>query len=319
MDPLDFAIYRYLSQNGEARFWAGRRVIDPVMPAREIAERVGVSENGVRARLRGLTSQGYLRGKAVTPNPSLFGVQTYVAELPIGTAADAVRVFRDLALVEGVVFARDTLDEGERHVGVYFLSESDGATSRRAALLRRLSPGGELRPPQRYFIPASDREMTPLDWRLLQALCRSPDSTIAEIAKATRISLKTAARRYHLLLESRSCWWTHGPDAEEFPLSLIRLDVSNPALRDSVAGLAAEAVPYWMPVAIDGLGFAPETAASVVAGLVPADAPTVLEGWVKKLTALGGVVSVRRTFALGSMTFPAWYTERIAARVKAPG
>jgi len=316
MDPLDFAIYRFLSPNGEARFWAGRRVIDPTIPAREIAERVGISENGVRARLRGLTEQGILRGKAVTPNPSLFGATTYVAELPIKTVGDAERVFRDLALVEGVVFARDTLDEGERHVGVYFVSEGDSTTARRAALIRRLSPTGQLRAPEPYAIPTCSQEASPLDWRLLQALGRTPDATIAEVARTVRISLKTAARRYHQLIESRACWWTHGPQAEEFPLALVRMDLHDPSLRESVVGSALQAAPAWMPVASDGLGLEPTVAAGVAAGLVPADAPTVLERLVKKLADLPGVESVRRTFALGSMTYPTWFTEHVAAHVE---
>jgi len=315
VDPLDFAIYRYLSPQGEARFWAGRRVIDPAIPAREIAERVGISENGIRARLRSLADRGFLRGRAVTPNPSLFGVGTFVAELPIGTAADAERLFRDLALVEGVIFARDTLDEGERHVGVYFVSDSATTTTRRASLIRRLSPKGQLRNPQPYVIPPCEQELSPLDWRLLRALCQNPEATTAEVSKLVRISLKTAARRVHLLVDARGFWWTHGPQAEEFPLSLVRLQLGDPSQRERVAGLALQEAPSWMPVAPDGIGLAPEDAASVVAGLVPADAPTVLERWVKKLVALPGVESAHRTFALGSMTYPNWLHERVSAQV----
>jgi DNA-binding Lrp family transcriptional regulator len=314
VDPLDFAIYRFLSPNGEARFWAGRRVIDPTIPAREIAERVKISENGVRARLRDLADRGFLRGKAVTPNPSLFGVRTFVVELPIDTATHSERVFRDLALVEGVIFARDTLDEGERHVGVYFVSDSDATTTRRTALIRRLSPKGQLSPPHPYFIPPCEQELSPLDWRLLRALSQNPEASMAEIAKILRISLKTAARRYHQLIETRACWWTHGPQAEEFPLALVWMNLREPSQRETVAGLALQEAPAWIPVASDGLGLEPEAVASVVAGLVPADAPIVLERWVKKMVGLPGVESVRRTFALGSMTYPIWFDERVAAR-----
>ena len=315
MDPLDFAVYRFLSPNGEARFWAGRRVIDPAIPAREIAERVGISENGVRSRLRSLADLGFLRGRAVTPNPSLFGVRTFVAELPIETAADAERVFRDLALVEGVIFARDTLDEGERHVAVYLVSDGDATTSRRAALLRRLSPKGKLRNPQPYLIPACEQEISPLDWRLIRTLCQSPEATLAELSKLVRISLKTTARRVHRLIDARGFWWTHGPQAEEFPLALVRLQLRDPSWREKVAESVVQEAPTWMPVAVDGLGMEPEAAASVVAGLVPADAPTVLERWVKQLLALEGVDTVHRTFALGSMTYPTWLHERVAAQV----
>ena len=315
MDPRDFAVYRFLSPQGEARFWGGRRVVDPTIPAREIAERVGLSENGVRARLAGLAARGFLRGTAVTPNPSLFGVRLFVAELPVRTAAEAERLYRDLALVDGVVFARDTLDETDRQLRVYFVAESDSTTARRVALLRRLAPEEQLRGPQPYWIPVCERELSPLDWRLLRAFCLHPDGTIAEIARETHLSPKTAARRYHGLIDARACWWTHGEDSEEFPLALVRVEVVDSAHRSAVAREVLKETTAWMPVAGDGLGIEPGAAATVVAGLVPADAPVALERWVKRVAALPGVASVRRTFALGSRTYPTWFADRVAAHV----
>jgi len=312
VDHLDFAIYRFLSPGGEARFWAGRRIIDAAVPAREISESVGVSENGVRSRLRGLVEQGFLRGKALTPNPSLFGVRVFVVPLPIGTPTDAGRVFHDLPLVDGVVFARDTMDEGEREVQVYIVAPHDSAATRLASLLRRLSPAREVRPPEPYWIPPCDRELSPLDWRLLDAMGRLPDATVPEVAKAVGVSLKTAAKRAHQLIESRACWWTHGPDAEEFPLALIRLELRDGSERAAVAAQAAREAADWIPVAIDGLGLEPTAAGKVVAGLVPAEAPTVVERTVNKLSAVPGVEGVRRTFALGSKSYPSWFQDRVA-------
>ncbi|HLN51080.1 MAG TPA: winged helix-turn-helix transcriptional regulator [Thermoplasmata archaeon] len=319
MDPLDFAIYRALSPGGEARFWAGRRLIDPGIPARAIAEQVGISENGVRARLKSLDRQGFLRGRAVTPNPSLFGVRVFVAEIPVKDPGEVERLYRDLALVEGVIFARDTLDEGDRALHVHFVSESDSTTRRRVSLLRRLAAPSQAGAPQLYRIPECDREPSPLDWRILQAVCRAPGATIAETAGTVKISLKTAARRLHELVDSKACWWTPGPDAEEFPLALIQITVSERSQRDAIAGKVHEAAPIWMPVASDGLGVDPETSATVISGLVPADAPTLLERTVSKLADYPGVVRVRRTFALGSRSYPGWFTDRLAEHVPTHG
>lgn len=316
MDSLDFAIYRFLSPGGEARFWSGRRVIDPRIPAREIAERVGISENGVRARLRGLAERGFLRGRAVTPNPSLFGARVLVVELPVREAREVEQVLRDLALVDGVVFARDVLDEDERKIRVHFVSDSESTTARRAALLRRLSPSGEIRTPQPYWIPPCDRELSPLDWRVLQAVWHQPDAAVADLAATVGISLKTAARRYHQLIDSKACWWTPGPDAEEFPLALVWVYVRGPEDRDSVAGRILKEAPTWMPVAGDGLGIEPGKTPPSVVGLMPADAPAVLERLLRKFAELPGVTSVRRTFALGSMSYPAWFGDRIAEHAR---
>ncbi len=315
MDPLDFSIYRFLSPGGEARFWAGRRVIDPAIPAREIAMHVGISENGVRARLRSLSESGFLRGKAVTPNPSLFGVGVWVAELPVEGPGEVERIYRDLALVEGVVFARDTMDERERQVRVHFVAEGESTARRRAALLHRLSPAGEAVEPQPYSIPPCAQEITPLDWKLLQALGRHPEAGAAEIAPAVGVSLKTAARRLHRLVDSRACWYTHGPDSEELPLALISIEVRDPADRDRTAANIARETASWMPVARDGMGLEAKASATVVAGLVPADAPALLERMVSNFAGRAGLSSVRRTFALGSRTYPGWLQDRVAEHV----
>lgn len=316
MDPLDFAIYRFLAPDGEARFWAGRRRIDPTIPVREIAEKVHVSENAVRARIRGLERQGYLRGKALTPNPSLFGVEVHSTELPVKEPGEAERLFRDLALVDGVIFARDTLDEADRHLRVYFVSDRESTTTRRAALIHRLNPSAETQPPQRYYLPPCARELTPLDWRMLQALAGHPEDTITEIARRVGIGLKTAARRYHQLVESNACWWTHGRDSEEFPLAMIRVELREPRDREPIVRRILRDSPAWIPVATDGLGIPPDHAAAVIAGLVPADAPTVLERMVTEFGRLPGVVRVLRTFPLGSRTYPSWFADRLAERAQ---
>ncbi|HLN51681.1 MAG TPA: winged helix-turn-helix transcriptional regulator [Thermoplasmata archaeon] len=315
MDPLDFAIYRFLSPQGEARFWAGRRLIDPTIPARKIAEQVGISENAVRARLRGLAQHGYLRGTMVIPNPALFGVRVFVVEIPVKDVGEVDRVFRDLALVEGVVFARDTIDEGDRQVRVHFVSDGDSSTNRRSSLVRRLSPSNQLRGPRPYWIPSCEKELTPLDWRILLAVSRKPDATLAETARSVGISLKTAARRYHGLIDSRACWWTHAPDSEEFPLALLQVEVEDAKQRAIVAERLAREVPGWMPVAADGLGIEPDGSQTLTAGLVPADAPAVLEKLIRKCKGLPGVVGVRRTFALGSTPYSSWFADRIAEHV----
>ena len=323
MDPLDFAIYRYLSPGGEARFWAGRRVIDPIITPRQISERVqigervSISESGVRARLLQLTERGFLKDRAVVPNPGLFGRRVFVVDLLVKHSGEVDRILRDLALVDGVVFARDVMDEDERTMRVHFVSESDATASRQAALLGRLASAARPLVPRSYYTPPCASELTPLDWRVLRCVWHRPDSTFAEIAESAGISLKTAARCYHQLIDSRACWWTHGPDSEEFPLALVRADLRASKTREAITGWIVKEAPAWMPVANDGFGLEPERAATVVAGLVPADAPTVLERFLRKLAGVEGVERIRRTFPLGSASYPDWFTERITERARA--
>ncbi len=319
MDLLDFAVYRFLSPRGEARFWAGRRVIDPRITPREIAEQAGVSESGVRTRLHHLAERGYLADQSVIPNPALFDRRVFVADLLVRQSGEVDRILRDLSLVEGVVFTRDVMDEDEREIQVHFVSESESTAARVGALLGRLSPTGTAVVPHAYYTPPCERELSSVDWRVLQGVWRHPDAGFAEIARTAGISLKTAARSYRQLIDARACWWTHGPNSEEFPLALVRADLRGPAHRDAVAEWISREAPAWMPVTSDGFGLEPELAGAVVVGLVPADAPAVLERFLRKFAGIEGVARIRRTFALGSALYPTWFSDRIAGRVAARG
>ncbi len=317
MDPLDFAVYRYLSPRGEASFWAGRRVIDPRVTPREIAERVGLSESGTRSRLQRLAERGFLRDRVVVANPSLFDAQVFVSDLAVRRSGEVDRILRDLALVEGVLFARDVMDEAERKIQVHFASQNDASASRLAALLERIGPAGTAVRARPYRIPPHERELTRLEWRVLRALSRLPDATYAQVAESVRISPKTAARVYHRLLDSRACWWTHGPESEEFPLALVRAELRGPGDREPLHGWLGRATPAWMPVASDGLGLEPDSAPAVLAGLVPADVPTALERFLRSFAAVEGVLALHRTFPLGSTAYPSWLAERLAEKAKA--
>ncbi len=319
MDPLDFSIYRFLSRGGEARFWAGRRMIDPTIPVREIAERFGISENGVRTRMRGLRARGYLRGVAVTLNPSLFGMEVWTVELPVKGIGEVERIYHDLTLVDGVLFARDTLDEGERRLRVHFVADGEATAERRVRLFQRLAPGAGSARPERYWIPPCEVEATPLDWRLLRSLRRRPEASAAETARDVGVTLKTAARRCHRLIDARGFWYTHGPEAEEFPLALIRVEVRDSAERERLAMELAREPFSWMPVARDGSGRDPGASTAEVAGLVPADAPVALERTVQELGGRPEVASVRRTFALGSRNFPGWFDDQLDRRAPPVG
>lgn len=316
MDAKDYAIYRYLSPDGVARFWASRRVIDPRATARGIADRVGLSEAGVRARLRSLRENGLLRGSAVTLNPSLFGASVLVVDVPVRVPKESDQIFRDLAVVDGLLFARDLLDEEERRVTVYLVSESSGATARRVALLRRLAPGGLVHGPRPYWIPTCSRNPTALDWKLLAAFRRQPDSTVASIAADAGVGVKTTARRFDLLLDSHACWWSHSSDSEEWPLSLLSVALDPGADPLEVAGRLAREIPNWLPVARDGFGVGPDEASASVGGLVPVVTPAALETTVRRALELERVANVRRTFGLRSATFSSWLDERLSIRLR---
>jgi DNA-binding Lrp family transcriptional regulator len=316
VDAVDFAIYRYLSPDGAARFWGCRRVFDPRVGAREVAERVGISQTGVRTRLRSLQARGFLRDAQVWTNPSLFGLTTHVAEIPVGRVGESRSLLNDLALVEGVTFARDVMDEQDRKLQVYFVGESAASIARRAQLLRRLAGDRELRGPSPYFVPEASRELTPLDWRIVQTVRRAPDESLQSWSRSLGISLKTLGRRFPALLDSRAVWWTHGPGSAEMPLALLTVGVEPGIDPLTLSGRLADGSADWMPVAADGRGAAPTSRPSDFAGLLLAESPAAVEAAAQRILDLPGALSVRRTFALGSAIYTSWSDERIAQRVR---
>ena len=319
MDDIDYAIFRYLSPDGQVRFWASRRVVDPRVSAGEIAAQVGLSEAGVRARLRTLRDQGFLRGRETWLNPSIFGASIVVAEIPIRDPGDAPPLLRELALVEGVVFARDILDERDRAVRVYYVADVPSGTDRRTALLRRLAPTGQVRGPTPYWIPPCARTLTRLDWRIARAFRDRPEASQAELAKAVHVSPKTAALRLHRLLDTRACWSALSSSSEEMPLALLSIVLREGAEPRTVLRALASIHPVWMPIAEDGMGSSPGSAVGALAGLVPAEAPAALEQGLRRTLAIDGVASARRTFALGSASYPQWTDEQLAAKLRAAG
>jgi DNA-binding Lrp family transcriptional regulator len=311
VDATDYAIYRELSPDRLIRFWASRRLVDPRISAGEIARRIGLSEAGVRARLRSLRTKGLLRGTEVSLHPAVFGASVVMADIAVRSPAEAEHLFRDLAVADGVVFARDLLDEEDRKVYVYYLSENPALTARRTALLTRLSPTGKVGGPRPYWLPPCERVPTPLDWKLLAVFRREPDATLARFAAKAGVSLKTAGRRFNALLDARACWWSMSDDSDEWPLAVLRISLRPGTDPASVAAEIARTNEVWLPVAPDGFGLDPDGPERPLVGLVPAERPAALEKAVRQILAIEGVASVRRTFGLGSKTYSHWVDERL--------
>jgi DNA-binding Lrp family transcriptional regulator len=317
VDEVDFAIYRRLSPDGAARFWGGRRVFDPRVGAREIAAEVGLSETAVRTRLRSLRDRGYLRDSAVCPNPALFESSLHVLEIPVPEVGASRSLLADLALVEGVTFARDVLDERDRTLQVYFVADGPAVVGRRTQLIRRLASDAAVRGPRPYFLPAPTRPLTALDWRVLVALRASPDATLQELSDGLHISLKTAGHRYRSLLDHRAIWWTHGPTSVELPLALLTAAVRGEGDPDRVAAGVASEWKSWMPIATDGRGLDPSAPRTDFAGLLLADSPAAVEAAAQRLLDRDGITSVRRTFALGSRIYSGWFDDQLTRRASA--
>ena len=289
--------------------------MDPLVSVQTIADRVGLSEAGTRARLRSLENRGLLRNTEVQLNPALFGATVIKTNVSIHDPRDSEALFRDLSVLDGVLFARDIMDESERKVGVFLACDSTAATARRMALLQRLAPMGKLGDSTPYWLPPCGYRLTPLDWRLLSGFRHHPDATLARVATEARVSLKTAGRRCKSLLESHAIWWSHGADTEEWGLALVKVVLRRGLEAAEVRPEIAGHFDYWLPVAPGGLGSHPDEEQATVAGLVPSERPAALEHALRATLSINGVAAIHRTFGLGSRSYSHWADEQLASRL----
>jgi DNA-binding Lrp family transcriptional regulator len=317
VDARDFAVLRWLSIDGVARFWGSRRVLDPRVTARQIARKVGLSETSVRTRLKSLEGRGLIRGHELWPNPSLFGAKVLMAEVRVRTTRDVARLFEEFALVDGVLLARDFLDLEMRRLQVYYVADTPADTQRRTALLRRLAQPESMTGPVPVFTPPGPTDLGPLDWSVLAAMGRHPDYGVARIADEVGVSLKTAARRFHRLLDDRACWYVPGPDTEDGPWAFVQVRCTDRAARDAVAERLPRMFESWMPLAPES-GTRPDADPErEFSGLLLMESLAQLERGIRTLEAVPGVESAYRGFALGTRTYPSWFRRQIEGRIRA--
>ena len=99
MDDLDLSIYRWMYPDGVWSYWG----IDPRITTAEIAQHLGLRRKAVWARIRQWRQSGLWQDPTVRPNPRLFGLNQFQAELPVADAAQGWALVEELGLVGRVL------------------------------------------------------------------------------------------------------------------------------------------------------------------------------------------------------------------------
>lgn len=318
MDVVDFAIFRSLCvKGGGARFYGARTVMDPRISAREVAESVGISPSAVRTRLARWQSEGLLKGYVVWPNPALLGARMMSVEIPLEGTQPASTIFDELKLVDGVLFARDAIDEDRRVVIVNYVSDTPAATERRVRLMARLSPKQTVTPPVPAWLPPPSATLSPLDWRILRIFRKNPILPLPQAAKEVGVSLKTLAHRYHRLLDSDAAWWTISVSNSMVPAVYLHIAFHDPASAEAAASTLGTKFPGWIPARTGGFGFPPEEQPKHLVAVFPLAAPSGVNDILNVIHTLPGVASMRRRFPGDSVCYPEWFDSRIEQSVAA--
>jgi DNA-binding Lrp family transcriptional regulator len=316
MDVVDFAIFRSLCvKGGGARFYGARTVMDPRISAREVAESVGISPSAVRTRLARWQTEGLLKGYEVWPNPDLFGVHLMSVEIPLEGTHPASAVFDELKLVDGVLFARDAIDEDRRVVIVNFVHDTPIGTERRVRLIARLSPRKSVDPPRPAWLPPSTASLSPLDWRIVRAFRRNPLLPLPQAAREVGVSLKTIGHRYHRLLDHDAAWWTISVSNSMVPAVYVHIAFEDASSAETAAASLGAQFPGWIPARSGGFGFPPEPQPKNLVAVFPLAAPSGVNDILRAIHGLPGVVSVRRRFPGDTACYREWFDARIEDQI----
>lgn len=190
MDAVDVQIIRTM---GIVPYGPHPKGPDRMRPA-SLARTLGTSVNTIKARVGAMEKAGVIAGYQIVPNLRHLGLGAVAwrfsseSEDAKDAVVDAVR------RVEGILEVHDFIG---RHIcaDLAFRNEED----RRAKLERLVDlTRGEEDPPEFYYrtMPPVGRELTPLDWRILQALRGKALRPLSEVAKELGISTWTAKRRH---------------------------------------------------------------------------------------------------------------------------
>ena len=312
----DVLILLALLPGGEARFWSSRAVIDPRVTPTEIARRTGLSRSTVQSRLGSWREQGFLTGSEVWPNPKLFGANLATIDTTLGPGVAVDGILDSLSKVEGVLSARDYLDEDGRRLRIFLVDDGPSGLERHTRLIQHISGSVNRLRAEPYWIPEPSCMLTPLDWRIVACYRAYPDDTLIQNSSRLGIGPRTLARRRDRLLDSHALWWLLSTDNSKQPIADFHVSLRDPSRRAEVKSFLDGEMGGWVPCSADGFGVPPPGSSSLIVGLTFVDSPAMLDSLARRLAGLPAVSSVRWRIPCGFRSFSEWFDRRIGARLQ---
>ena len=296
--------------------------VDPRITTAEIARHVGLSRKSVWARIQQWKREGFWNGFVVSPNLSIFAVETLRAEIHVSDSAEGSALLEELELVDGVLYGEVTFGDSAsaRDVETVLVGMvGDGAASvaRRMKTLRRLARGRKLNGPYRDTPPDCSIALALLDWRIVAAIVASPNSTITQVARQVGVTPKSVARRQSNLIRGRALFYFPRVDWAKLPAVELTVFCQQGSEAKQVRTELENRFPHCLPMTAEGLGYlGPEYSASPWLGVrVPVRSPAEVQMLVLSLSKLPGVRLVRPQFRGPSRAFPRWVDQQLAKRL----
>lgn len=201
-----------------------------------IAKAVGSTPETVKERIKRLTEAGVIAGYRAIPHLAHLGLEAAAYSFQIPDDDAKWQAKERAAMVDGVVAVFDYVGPT---LSVFLCHASPAERDRRLRLLS--SQTGDAKPMLAWKAPPrkATREVTALDWRLIQALRHDALRPLEDVAREVGVTYRTAKRRLDPLFTGgvveRSVLIDPGKVPGLLPLELnLRLQDDAPALLNSV-------------------------------------------------------------------------------------
>jgi DNA-binding Lrp family transcriptional regulator len=303
-DALDLDIFREMYRDGSANLMG----IDPRLNATRIAHKLKIGRARVAARLKSWSESGFLSRYDVWLNPVLFGYQGAWVNIQVDHPRSKSSLYPRLGLVDGAVTALEFLGDW---VMLGLLTPDSGGLDRSIGLIRGLAGVKDVEPPVAWRIPQPERQLTPLDIRIVRALRERPTATLSATAERVGISTRTMTRRYSELIESWAVWFAPVLDFRMLssPVVSVMVGVRPEGRGERVARRVRTRYPLTLDFGSGDVG--PEIGAENQLFLVIPPSAAHLEEVAHYIGSLSGVVAVETSVMVRIHSFPAWFDRHL--------
>jgi len=303
---IDIDILREMYRSGGVTV-AG---VDPRLKANRIAERLKVSRARVDSRLKEWTRYGLLQRFDVWPNPALFGLIGFTADLRLTDRFQKDEVIDRIGLVDGAVGGIDLAGDW---ISAQFVVPNEAEARRRTDLLRGLAGIAEVGAPILWARLEPTRGLTPLDLRIVRVLREYPTQPLSMIARHVGVSTRTITTRYGQLVDDLAVWFVPVLDFRALaqPVVSVNVNLSETANHELVSRSFRKAFPQSLEFVRTGFGPILPDRVAVFFALCPSAARVEeLEG---VLRGLPGVDSVEAMLMIRIFSFPGTFDRLVPA------
>ena len=238
MDTLDVRILKELIRNNVMPFPS------PALRKsfRNIGKNLQIDQGTVRNRIRKFEQNGLINGFYLAVNPSLFGLKLGALFFDVRPQFEKENLKRTLSTIDKVLLVCDYLGPKLSTVFCYSGEEDLKKITRQ---ITRMANSEDVICQDKPFLPCNELKLTPLDWKIINALQNGDPwkKSFSSIARETRLSTKTVKNRIQRLVEEGAIYLLVSLNLgsfEGFVPADLNVVYESPEYRDKVIVLVRE-------------------------------------------------------------------------------